>query len=488
MDDDEGDAMRVLTTPAAWAAAATVTLATIAGGAGPAVATGHSGAGDAPPLQWQTPIRVNVLPRTVAAAGDDGFIGLSERIGSETATEAFRSTDGVDWAAVATIPDVALAAVAAGPTGYVAVGSAGGGNLFDADPVVATSPDVVTWQTVELPTGSGQGGASDVVRAGDGFLVVGYARTGAAAVAPTAWTSTDGTTWSQVSPDAFDTGAFGLGTDDDVVLAHVALVGSTAVAVGVVSTEGGPGRTVSWSSRDGREWTPLAGPEGADALLFSDLAAGPAGAVLVGAPDLPTVAQAWRTDGGTWEGGVELSPLSDGTDTTVEAVAASGTGFLAVGSDLARVTGAELEFRAAVWWSPDGETWTRVAPEVLAGPALGPDATARQVVTADGRWYVYGLTTVAEGRGLRQPVVWVAEDADPTSPTSTASATTVTGAPTTSTPGTTPPVPTAVPAGAGDTGPGAADGWRMPAVVAAAALLIMSAVGLGGLAATRRRP
>lgn len=85
----------------------------------------------------------------------------------------------------------------------------------------------------------------------------------------------------------------------------------------------------------------------------------------------------------------------------MSSVTAGGPGLVAVGSDVDAET---LTPTAAVWTSPNGHTWTRVAPDeaVFGGPG-GPMMTS---VTAGGR----GLVAVgADGAAEPAPAVWVSD-------------------------------------------------------------------------------
>jgi hypothetical protein len=134
------------------------------------------------------------------AAVPGGFVA----VGSHGASQAiWTSTDGQHWSmqdidAPAGTHSAALSLLATAGTRVVAAGHAVGnsGNI----PVIASSADGgAHWTQVELPAPHALGTITAVLATGSGFVAAG--RTGPAGTQqPTAWTSTNGLTWSAATP------------------------------------------------------------------------------------------------------------------------------------------------------------------------------------------------------------------------------------------------------------------------------------------------
>lgn len=130
-------------------------------------------------------------------------------------------------------------AIAAGGPGFAFVGTSlanpGAGDTA-VGAIVATSPDGLTWTFNDPTSPEFAGGSMHGVAAGPtGFVAVGET-----ALAPTAWTSADGRSWTRVPAANIPTGA---------TLRSVAAGGPGFVAVGDDN-----GAAVSWASADGRSW------------------------------------------------------------------------------------------------------------------------------------------------------------------------------------------------------------------------------------------
>jgi len=181
----------------------------------------------------------------------------------------------------------------------------------------------------------------------------------------------------------------------------VALAYGEVGIVGVVETR-------VWTSRDGREWTPVgAVPDTQDATM-ADVSAGSAGFVVVGsrAPCRtasgavvlaaacvkvpPGQAAVWvSTDGTVWDSVADgdLDPPTDRSFLTMQAVTAGLAGFVAVGNesmDEGTVT------KAAAWVSPDGRVWTRASDS-----AAFANAGMSDVVETDGGFFAVGFQDLA---------------------------------------------------------------------------------------------
>ena len=202
------------------------------------------------------------------------------------------------------------------------------------------------------------------------------------------WVSPDGRTWST----AATTGLHGSPT---------ALLATSAGYVAAAIDGGGCGLFV-WMSTDGRTWTD-AGPG----------AAGPSTCVGRSQPNIPAVDQLVAgSDGllavGTLAGG--LSAIWGSTDGhswhlgqapasgRIVRVAASGTGYVAVGDD-GRTPGG-----AAAWTSADGLTWTAAPSQASFAGATMTDVVA----LADGTLASVGSEQPATGG--RRFVAWTSTD------------------------------------------------------------------------------
>jgi hypothetical protein len=305
----------------------------------------------------------------------------------------------------------------------VAVGADGAddGQFFDA--AVWYSVDGVSWNRVPHDEavfgGDGHQRMNSVVALESGFLAVGSDGDVPGAPAPTfpgdvrdidgswdwgdsrgvesnaaVWRSDDGISWVRVPHvDAFSE------ADGGAVMSDVALGESGLVAVGLVF-----GRTEPFAIFRLGE-LPLMG--GGDLAEPSDVV-------------IDVDAAVWRSSDGVSWSRVSAEDETFGGDTvrqSMNAVTAGGPGFVAVGQEgfdflgfdeWTPTSGNNTDGRdhvadnvAAVWTSPDGETWTRVANE----PSLahsGGEVTGWAVMS-DIAPYAQGL--VAVGRD-----VWVAEE------------------------------------------------------------------------------
>jgi len=221
-----------------------------------------------------------------------------------------------------------------GENGWVAVGR------HDADPLLFTSSDALTWKKGSKPPGGGY--AEAVAAAAGGYVAVG--RDGRRAVA---WYSADRKKWRRA-------GGTGEGRMRDV-----AAVPGGYVAVG--SRPGPKGdRPAVWTSADGKKWTrvqPGGPPAGIASGALTQVAVG--GDVVValgsgrtGAPEQPYPFIAVSTDRGkTWQ----TQTLPGGTaGGTVTAVTATPRGLVIAGT-----TGAPGSRDVVLWTSADGKAWKR---------------------------------------------------------------------------------------------------------------------------------
>lgn len=320
---------------------------------------------------------------------------------------------------------------------------------------VPASPAEMSWTRVTDPD-LGRGLIRDVVGFGKDVVAVGGSLPGPSSVGATAavWVSPDGSDWEQVADSSSFLGGSG-------TLLSVAHYGPDLIATSTNDVN------PLWSSPDGRTWMPLeyheapyagssqqvmvsaasfrsgvvigggerAGGSNADldaAVWFSpnartapyriprseavfggegdqmitDLAEFDGGIVAVGSDALPegaADAAVWfSADGTTWRR-VEVDSFGGSREQSMSAVTSFPGGLVAVGS---AVNIADLD--AAVWYSPDGQTWSRIDdPAVFGG-------TGHQVmldVTSYGRGLVaVGYDSPTGGTGDAMPVVWYSPD------------------------------------------------------------------------------
>src|SRR5665647_358597 len=197
----------------------------------------------------------------------------------------YHSADGEAWEQVSL--DSTLAAPGTFVMAVVAVGdrvTVLGARATDEGavvPALVSTTDGVTWTeaTRDLAAVFDDASVVDVVSTGDGLLAVGSRNLGTTqaergtALTASAWVSTDGLTWSLVTPE-------GPGFDG-CVMGAVAVTAGGYAAVG--SCPFGSERATAWSSPDGLTWTQDAWPAGEGG---SEWAAQDATAVTVVADDL----------------------------------------------------------------------------------------------------------------------------------------------------------------------------------------------------------
>lgn len=175
-----------------------------------------------------------------------------------------------------------------------------------------------------------------------------------------------GETWVRV-PDAG--GSLGetdavtvFGGPGDQQMLGLVVLGGNLIAVGS-DTAGGDGDAAVWTSSDGTTWVRVPHDEavfgGPGDQAMGGVAAGGQGAVAVGTDESggDSDAAVWTSpDGITWTRVAHDEAVFGGDEYQgMWAVAAGGPGFVAAGTDASGGDG-----DAAVWTSPDGTTWTRV--------------------------------------------------------------------------------------------------------------------------------
>jgi hypothetical protein len=215
-----------------------------------------------------------------------------------------------------------LISIAHGPAGWIAVGDVVSGAA--PRPVVVTSANGVTWQPADTQAAfAGPGISITAVAAGpDGYVVVGSQVTAGRAFT-VLWWSADLRTWIQASNGGLD------GRVQPSAAYAVAAVPASFVAVGTH----GSGSAI-WTSGDGRQWAvhDVPAPAGASAAVLrmvtvngSRIVAG--GYAVTRAGDVPIAVVS--ADGGLrWHQAVLSAPGGLGT---VTALTAAGSGFIAAG-------------------------------------------------------------------------------------------------------------------------------------------------------------
>ena len=304
----------------------------------------------------------------------------------------------------------AMWSVTAGGPGLVAVGgedlvyyTRGDSRLEnggDADAVVWTSPDGVSWSRVPhdeaIFGGDGEQQMFSVTVGGPGFVAVGSDATlnneeGNAAV----WTSPDGFTWTRVPHDEAVFGGEG-----HQRMVSVTVGGPGLVAVGFDAPAGNEeGDAAVWTSPDGFTWSRVPHDEavfgGESRQMMLSVTAGGPGLVAVGSDGHPddhfdeqvdesaADAAVWTSpDGFTWTRVPHDEAVLGGPgQQRMVSVTVGGPGLVAVGSVTGEYRKGQYENSdAAVWTSPDGFTWTRVPhdPMVFAMSANAYFKTAEE--------------------------------------------------------------------------------------------------------------
>jgi hypothetical protein len=237
-----------------------------------------------------------------------GTAGPAAQPGSPATGVVMTSADGSAWhvapgTAALSAPGTALAQAAAGPTGYVAVGSQAGPG---GTPAAAAwySTGLSTWSRATVTGASQPGTAAQMLAVTadrSGFIAA-----GSVGSEPVVWTSRAGSAW-QPAALPLPRGAA------SAVLTQVAAVGTQVVAAGDYSPAAdasrpgaGPAPFAAVSSDGGRHWreavlrTP-AGPATVTALTAADRGFVAAG--LSGAAGHEAVISWWSATGLNWQGG-----------------------------------------------------------------------------------------------------------------------------------------------------------------------------------------
>lgn len=356
------------------------------------------------------PVAIAISPRGAVIVGDRGF-GDPITPADPWAT-VYRSDDLRDWTTVSdpglrlgdlvplSGPVAGMVAVAAGPDGFVAVGTDLVGH-DERDPVVGLawrSGDGRRWTPIPLPE-SGAARPVAVAWTGERYVVVGV-RELPDAPRMGVWLSSDGIAWRRVAdgPD-FAIGGYIDTTEYHAWAGPADLVLDPAgglVAVGRTCTAGrgwtGEVRcsAVVWRSADGRSWSREVQP--------ARLPGSVTGGAVLG--DRVVLVGATADEHGNLGSGRVL--LGAGDDWRVvepvglpalEAVTVIDGVIYAIGWELP--ASIESSKGLSLWRSPDGVDWSRVAgfPDLLA-ISRGP-RSAR--LTVDGERLVALVSIVREG-------------------------------------------------------------------------------------------
>lgn len=296
-----------------------------------------------------------------------------------------------------------ISGVRSGGPGFIAVGVDSSGP--DADAAVWVSSDGETWSRVDSPAlgGPHAQGLEDVAIGPLGIVAVGW-DSSAGDIDAAAWFSTDGITWEQVGGSGFvleehQEARAVLATDQGFVAAGFGVVGREADAA-------------VWTSPDGRVWTRVDDPAlgGVGTQRISSLVAGPHGLVAGGTNFLPSEFGLYNLDARVW---VSLDGSSwDPIDATafggpgwqyINTIVLGPDGFVAAGGDILGAPG--LDNDAAVWTSPDAVTWTRVHDDDFAGERAQQISA---VIGGSTDLVAVGYDTMPGGN--RIPAVWRSPD------------------------------------------------------------------------------
>jgi hypothetical protein len=239
----------------------TVAVGSLAAAGGSSVAVGSA---DGHPATWRRAhdatwplVSANVLGAvtgrlTGLAHGPAGWLAIGSGTGTGTGEPfeplAVTSFGAVNWASMPALMalagrDAQFLGVAAGPGGYVVVGTVLSGT--QAHPAAWWSADLRTWYPVSgggLNTGR-TASVTAVAAVGGGFVAVGTHGT-----SPAVWTSSDGQHWSQ-HDIAAPAGAAG------ATLTLLATSGTRVVAGGYARGRSGPFPVIASSADGGASWT-----------------------------------------------------------------------------------------------------------------------------------------------------------------------------------------------------------------------------------------
>ena len=310
-----------------------------------------------------------------------------------------------DGSAFGGMPPVqGVIALAAGGPGLVAVGTEY--TEAEGDVAVWTSLDGRAWSRVphdeSVFGGEGLQYPLGVAAGGPGLVAVGVDEAGGDPDAAV-WTSPDGLVWARVPHDEAV-----FGGNDLQTMTSVTTGGPGLVAVGADGS-GGDWVLAVWTSPDGLNWErlPLNGAAlgGSSGQRAEQVVAWSGGLVAVGEAisEEGYCAAVWVSpDGVNWSRVPHDEAVFGGEGTqSMESVALGGPGLVAVGFD-----GPPGEFDGAVWTSPDGVVWSRVADD---GAVFGGEGSQviSEVLAVGGGLVAVGREELPAGPVL---AVWTSPD------------------------------------------------------------------------------
>jgi hypothetical protein len=362
------------------------------GGGGPALAVYRSANG----TSWTFQASLTAPGGLVTGLVNGGPAGavITGQAGPAPATlTAFVSAAGVSWqqtpAFGRTTAESVSAVAVAGRHAVVTATVAGLASRQPAISVLAAGAPVSQVNVAKIPGAfDPQLAVNDIAADGTGVQVA----VGSANGYPAAWTSLDGgNSWARAAgatPAAFERP----GTEQLTSVTHGA---AGWLAVGGV-TAAAPQRPVVLASPDGRSWQAADGEAvfRTPGLVSEQAAAGPGGYVIVGdqVTATGTVAAAWRSTNLTGPTGWQRAAVGELTgmagSTKMQAVAVSGTGFVAVGS---------AGNQASAWTSPDGRTWHQ---DNLPMPIGTPRAVLQHVASSGRTVVAVGTAVTTTGQRL----------------------------------------------------------------------------------------
>lgn len=206
-----------------------------------------------------------------------------------------------------------------------------------------------------------------------------------------AWTSLDGVAWQSASVDDTPQEA-----DGQITLGPVAVLGDSSYAVGMWYGPLDAIHPVVWASEDGTTWSQVV-PGAPWGYMAYDVASDGTRLAVAGTYFDFGDGRVWTSsDGATW-----TEHTSDGGPATLHAIHGDADGFVGLGFRL----GARGEARLpAIWYSPDGDTWTDAAVPAAEGPLTFLDVAR----LPGGRYVALGIRgTETETGGI---VTWFADD------------------------------------------------------------------------------
>jgi hypothetical protein len=300
----------------------------------------------------------------------------------------------------------ALLSVTHGGRGWLAIGQTGTPAPAQA-PARALSPQPVIMMSATGNSWTPASGAGTLTAAGTtlaqaaagpaGYVVVGSTSAGSTPV-PAAWHSADLTTWAHVPLPGPGAGAAGGPAGSRRVLAV------TAARHGFVAVGSAGSSPAVWASRNGSAWTftALPRPAGAAGAMLAKVTAEGGRVVAVGysypagsqAPGGTPFAAVSADGGRTWQESALATPAGPAV---VTALSAAGHGFVAVGH-----AGLPGQPGMLAWWSSNGLTWHHAAP--AGGGLNGPFVIQINAVTA-GNGTLTGAGFAASP-AAEHPVLW----------------------------------------------------------------------------------